>query len=107
MKHATSSLWAVRILASITILLTLNATSSAEEDSETALAKKTQNPIANLISLHFQNNTSYNAGPRERTQNVMNIQPVIPLDINENWNLITRTIFPIVSEPSTVPGENR
>ena len=107
MNHATPSLWIIRILSSISILLSLNGTSFAEEDSETALAKKTQNPIANLISLPFQNNTSYNAGPRERTQNVMNIQPVIPLNINENWNLITRTIFPIVSEPSTVPGENR
>lgn len=107
MKHATPSHWAVLILSSITILLTLNATSSADEDSETALAKKTQNPIANLISLPFQNNTTYNSGPRERTQNVMNIQPVIPLNINDDLNLITRTIFPIVSEPSSEAGQNR
>jgi hypothetical protein len=81
--------------------------SFAQESSESDLAKKTQNPVSNLISLPFQNNTSYDYGPRERTQNVMNIQPVIPLSINDEWNLITRTIFPIVSEPSTVPGQDR
>jgi hypothetical protein len=107
MKRATAGSWAVRILPSITILLLLDGTSFAQESSESDLAKKTQNPIANLISLPFQNNTSYNSGPRERTQNVMNIQPVIPLNINDEWNLITRTIFPIVSEPSSVPGQNR
>lgn len=108
MKHATPSAWAVRILISITVLFALSVTSSATtEESDTDLAKKTQNPVANLISLPFQNNTSYNSGPRERTQNVTNIQPVIPLSINDEWNLITRTIFPIVSEPSSVPGQNR
>jgi hypothetical protein len=81
--------------------------SESKSESQTDLAEKTQNPIANLISLPFQNNTGYNSGPRERTQNVMNIQPVIPLNINDDWNLITRTIFPIVSEPSSVPGQSR
>jgi hypothetical protein len=108
MKHATPSAWAVRILISITVLFALSVSSSATtEESDTDLAKKTQNPVANLISLPFQNNTSYNSGPRERTQNVTNIQPVIPLSINDEWNLITRTIFPIVSEPSSRPGQNR
>ena len=69
-------------------------------ETEGDLAKQSQNPVGNLISLPFQNNTGYNFGPRDRTQNVLNIQPVIPLSINEDWNLITRTIFPIVSQPS-------
>ncbi len=107
MKLSTAKSLAVRILSSITILLLLDATSFAQEGSESDLAKKTQNPVANLISLPFQNNTGYNSGPRERTQNVMNIQPVIPLSINDEWNLITRTIFPIVSEPSFVRGQDR
>jgi hypothetical protein len=55
----------------------------------------------------FQNNTSYNYGPRDRTQNVLNIQPVIPLSLTDEWNLITRTIFPIVSQPSTARGQDR
>ncbi|HBE92520.1 MAG TPA: neuromedin U, partial [Gammaproteobacteria bacterium] len=52
-------------------------------------------PIANLISLPLQNNTNFNAGPEERTQNILNVQPVWPFSISENWNLITRTIIPV------------
>jgi hypothetical protein len=77
------------------------------EDETAELQRAVQNPVANLISLPFQNNTSYNSGPRDRTQNVHNIQPVIPLSINEDWNLITRTIFPIVSQPSFARGQDR
>ena len=107
MKLPNPRVWTIRIFFSVAILLAFNVPSAATEESETALAKKTQNPVADLISLPFQNNTSYNSGPRERTQNVMNIQPVIPLSINPEWILITRTIFPIVSEPSSVPGQDR
>ena len=71
-------------------------TSSDEE-----LAKKAQNPIANLISLPFQNNTSFDIGPHDRTQNVLNIQPVIPFDLGD-WNLITRTIAPVVYQPDVL-----
>ena len=64
--------------------------------SESDLAKQAQNPIANMISLPFQNNTNFNVGPLERTQNITNIQPVYPVSVNENLNLITRTIVPVM-----------
>jgi len=79
----------------------------AGEDENAELARAVQNPVASLISIPFQNNTSYNFGPRERTQNVHNIQPVIPFSIGEDWNLITRTILPIVSQPSFARGQDR
>ena len=63
---------------------------SAEE-----LAKLAQNPVGNLISLPFQNNTNLNFGPEKGTQNILNIQPVIPISVNEEWNIITRTIVPV------------
>ncbi len=88
-------------------LILAGVTAGAEELSDQELAKKTQNPVADLISLPFQNNTSYKSGPRERTQNILNIQPVIPVSLGEDFILITRTIFPIVSEPSTVRGQDR
>ena len=59
------------------------------------LAKQAQNPIANLISLPLQNNTNFNVGPQERTQNILNVQPVWPFSIGEDWNVITRTILPV------------
>jgi hypothetical protein len=68
-------------------------------DEETELAKKTQNPVADLISVPFQNNTNYGYGPNENVQNVMNIQPVIPIKLNDCYNLITRTIVPFIHQP--------
>ena len=70
------------------------------------LAKQAQNPIANLISLPLQNNTNFDIGPEERTQNILNIQPVYPFSIGEDWNVITRTILPVVSQP-TVGGDRQ
>jgi len=74
------------------------------DDSETELAKKTQNPVADLISVPFQNNFNFNLGPRDATQLVLNVQPVVPFHISENWNLITRTIMPIISQGSPASG---
>jgi hypothetical protein len=71
------------------------------------LAKAAQNPIASLISLPLQNNTNFNFGPQEETQNILNIQPVWPFSLGEEWNLITRTIVPLISQPETVPGTER
>jgi len=64
----------------------------------TALAKKTQNPVAPMISVPFQNNTNIGIGPHDRTQNVLNIQPVIPVNIGK-LNLINRIIMPVIHQP--------
>jgi hypothetical protein len=74
---------------------------------EAALAKAAQNPIANMISLPFQNNTDFGLGPDDGTKNTLNIQPVYPVELNDNWNLITRTIFPVVSVPASTPDGDR
>jgi len=63
------------------------------------LQKATQNPISSLISVPLQNNTNFGVGPLDRTQNVLNIQPVIPFRVSEKWNLITRTIVPLIYQP--------
>jgi len=70
------------------------------------LAKAAQNPIASMISLPFQNNTNLNIGPNDQTQNVMNIQPVYPFEMGD-YNIITRTIVPVVSNPSVLTGTDR
>ena len=75
---------------------------SAEE-----LAKLAQNPVGNLISLPFQNNTNFNVGPLNGTQNILNIQPVIPIELNKDWNVITRTIMPLIWQPEFVAGQGR
>ena len=71
----------------------------AEENDASALAKKTQNPVADLISVPLQNNFNFNTGPYDNTQYVGNIQPVLPFKLNDDWNLITRTILPVIDQP--------
>lgn len=75
------------------------ALSSSSANSTEALQKATQNPVADLISVPLQDNMNYGIGPYDRTQNVLNIQPVIPSHLTANWNLITRVIQPIVFQP--------
>ena len=70
-----------------------------KHESETELAKKTQNPVADLISIPLQNRTNFGIGPNHRTQNLLNVQPVVPISLNSEWNLITRTIMPIIKQP--------
>ena len=75
----------------------------SDEDAS-ALAKKLQNPIGDLYSFPFQNNTNFNAGPTKGIQDILNIQPVIPIHVNEDWNVITRTILPLLWQPSLEPA---
>jgi hypothetical protein len=73
----------------------------SEESKTAALAKAAQNPVADLISFPLQNNTNFGTGPYGRDQDVLNLQPVIPFHISKNWNVITRTILPIIWQPDT------
>ena len=77
------------------------------EDATAELARAAQNPVASMISIPFQNNTNFNFGPLEKTQNILNIQPVIPFELSDDWNLITRTIVPVVSQPALTPAQDR
>jgi opacity protein-like surface antigen len=77
----------------------------AAEPSEN-LAKQSQNPIANLVSVPFQSNTNFNSGPFNRTQEILNIQPVVPMHLNEDWNVISRTIIPLISQPDPLLNSN-
>jgi hypothetical protein len=69
----------------------------------TEIAKKLQNPVGDLISVPFSNYTNFNVGPNKGTQDVLQIQPVIPAHLNEDWNVITCTGLPLVWSPSFQP----
>jgi len=73
-------------------------------DNTEKLAKETQNPVASLISVPFQNNFNFGVGPDNEMIWIMNVQPVIPIPLNEDWNLTTRTIVPIINQPGLTPG---
>src|SRR5271168_4174931 len=68
-----------------------------------ALQKATQNPVASLISVPIQNNNNFSISPGNRTQDIMNIQPVVPVGVAKDWNLIVRWIVPVVYQPLPIP----
>jgi hypothetical protein len=73
--------------------------------SNAQLAEKLSNPVASLISVPFQFNYDSKIGPDERgRKNYLNIQPVVPVSISNDWNMISRTILPVVSQADTFPG---
>jgi hypothetical protein len=89
----------------ILIALSVTATSSAYAQQGEDLRDAAQNPIADLISVPFQNNTNFDIGRTDNTQNVLNIQPVYPTHLNETWNLITRPILPVIYQPPFFEGK--
>ena len=93
-------------LLSIVFLVALSIPAMGQQqENEEELAKKTQNPVADLISVPLQNNFNFGAGlHRDKMIYILNIQPVIPIHITENWNLITRVIMPVINQPSLAPG---
>jgi hypothetical protein len=96
------------LLATLLLATTLPAQKAAPANDTETLAKATQNPVASLISVPFQNNTNFAIGTYDRTQNVLNVQPVIPTKISTHWMLISRIIQPIVWQPysaQTTGGE--
>jgi hypothetical protein len=108
----TLALHLQRTLRSLLIILPLaipavaqNTTADSSEKPPQAeagaeqLRKAAQNPIANLISVPIQNNTNFSVGPYNRTQDVLNVQPVIPFNVGKDWMVITRVIQPIVWQP--------
>jgi opacity protein-like surface antigen len=70
------------------------------------LAKASQNPIASLVTVPFENNANFHNGPFGRTQNVLNIEPVVPMSLNAQWNVISRTIIPVISQPNPLIDSN-
>jgi hypothetical protein len=68
------------------------------ESNEEALAKKSANPIANMISVPMQLNINFGVGEYNRSSLALNFMPVLPFKFF-NWNVINRIILPVISRP--------
>ena len=68
------------------------------------LAAQLANPVASLVSVPLQNNWDFGIGVNNATRYTLNVQPVIPFSLSDDWNLITRTILPIIDADSPAPG---
>lgn len=95
----------IPLVASFCAYQTSRAQSQPVDNQTAELQRKTQNPVSDLISLPFQNNTNFDFGPDNEEQNILNIQPVMPFRLNQEWNLISRTIVPIIHMPELKPGD--
>jgi hypothetical protein len=89
----------------------ISSPSAAAEDEnakEAELAKQLQNPVASLISVPFQSNFDFNMGPNDDGfRYTLNFQPVIPVSLSKDFNLIIRTIVPIISQDDVIPGTSQ
>lgn len=93
------------LFAVIVCLLPAQSVLAQEAATAEALARKLTNPIASLISVPFQYNYDQNIGPvDDGTKSLLNIQPVIPVKISDDWNMISRTIIPVISQKDVYPG---
>jgi hypothetical protein len=72
--------------------------------SDADLAKQLSNPLASLVSVPFQFNWEQGVGYQDATRTILNVQPVVPFELNDEWNLIGRWIMPFVSQPPLTPG---
>jgi hypothetical protein len=77
-------------------------------DDAAELAKKLSNPVASLISLPMQSNFDFHMGTGSGWRYTLNVQPVIPIALSPKWNMISRTIIPIVHQSNvTGPGQSQ
>lgn len=95
----------VGLAATLVAAVAAHGVHAQEAGDAQDLAKKLSNPVASLISVPFQFNYDQNIGPeRDGDKYLLNFQPVVPVSISDDWNMISRTIVPVASQHDIVPG---
>jgi len=93
-----------RTLATLLSLSPLLVCRTAAAETAEELAKKLANPVASLISVPWQSNFDFGFEDNEGFQYTGNFQPVIPFSVSEDWNVISRTILPVIYQEDLVQG---
>jgi hypothetical protein len=107
LRAGAAALALADLLAAPAVRAAEEAPAAAAGDSDADIVKKLNNPVASLISVPFQSNFDFGLGEDDSGfQYKLNFQPVIPIGITEDWNVITRVIMPVIHQ-SDVLGSNR
>ena len=97
------SLWP--IATALAALASTGAPAAAGDTEDAGLAQELTNPVANLVTIPVQMNFDQDMGAAgDGSKVTTNVQPVIPFDVNDDWNLITRTIVPVIYQDDVFPG---
>src|SRR5262245_9725148 len=100
--------WPLVACVSAVLLLIMQMNGGAQTPTGTSdqgpgeterLQRAVQNPLANIVNVPFEYIGNFPIGRFSRTQTVLNLQPVLPFRLTENWNLVTRVIMPLASQP--------
>jgi hypothetical protein len=95
-----------KIIFKIFGICVLSTSLFGEQMSNSEIAIASQNPITLIYSLPIQNNTYFGLGDTDEVKNIANFQPVIPMDITKDWDIVWRMIMPVVTTPGTPTSFN-
>src|SRR5579872_1207820 len=87
----------------MTLIFLFGGVLSAQGQESSEIAKQAQNPIANLISVPFENDFNPYTGIHKNESYVLEMKPVVPFRLTKNWTVITRTIIPVAQIPDLTP----
>jgi len=104
----TKQQWLIRAALALRLAIagpTLIATSAQAQEGDADLAQDLTNPLASIVTLPIQLNIDSGLGSLDDGDKWQtNVQPVVPFELNDDWNLITRTIMPVIWQDDVIPG---